>query len=207
MFCLKKSRSAKTLFNFIAPVYGAFYGRQKRYYIKVLDKMRHSINFSEYKSVIDVGCGTGALCSALNQQGLSVTGIDQVQKMLDIAVKKEGNESIQFLQKSVLERLPYEDKNFDISIASFLAHGLKAHERKILYAEMNRVTKHFVIIYDYIKNKSLLIKIIERLEGGDYFNFIKHTKNEMRGFFHDIRTVNINLRSAWYICAAIRTTD
>ena len=197
----KNKKKKKGVFDWIAPIYGLFYNYQKMHYKAVIDGAQDELNFSAYKNIIDVGCGTGALCSMLNQRGVVVTGVDPVQRMLSIAAKKQENKAIEFIQASVLERMPFEDKSFDVSIASYVAHGLKEYERKIMYVEMSRITKHLVIIYDYNEKRSTLTNIIEWLEGGDYFNFIKKAKSEMKENFRDIRVVDVDLRAAWYICS------
>jgi ubiquinone/menaquinone biosynthesis C-methylase UbiE len=181
-------------------MYDWFYGHQKRHYDSVLDSVYKELDLTTYENIVDVGCGTGALCSVLNQRGLNVTGIDQSEKMLGLAMAKQENNSIEFLQANVLERLPFKDKTFDVSIASFVAHGLKAEERKTLYAEMSRITRHLVIIYDYNQNRSILVNIIEWLEGGDYFNFIKMAEYEMKKCFPHIRSIDLGVLSTWYVC-------
>ena len=72
-----------------------------------------------------------------------------------------------------------------------------------MYAEMSRVTKHIVIIWDYNTKRSVLTNIIEWVEGGDYFNFIKKAKVEMKENFRDARVVDVGVRAAWYICVPI----
>lgn len=195
---MDKKRSG--VFDWIAPVYGLFYNYQTRHYKEILDRTLNKLDFSEYKSIIDVGCGTGALSSLLNQRGLRVTGVDPAQKMLHIAAKKQDNKDVVFVKASVLERMPFEDKSFDISIAAYVAHGLKEDERKIMYAEMSRITRYLVIIYDYNKKRSVLTNIIEWLEGGDYFTFIKQAQIEMKESFRDIRVLDVALRAVWYAC-------
>ena len=189
------------VFDLIAPIYGLFYDYQKRHYNAVLDRVQNELDFSAYKNIIDVGCGTGALCSVLHQRGFAVTGVDLVRKMLNIAEKKQENKAIEFIQTSVLVSMPFQDKSFDISIAAYVAHGLKEDKRKIMYAEMSRITKHLVIIYDYNEARSILTNIIEWLEGGDYFNFIRKAKSEMKENFRDTRVVDVDLRATWYICS------
>lgn len=165
-----------------------------------MDKASTILDLASFDTVIDVGCGTGALCSVLSTKGLSVTGIDQAERMLDHAKRQPENKDIEFLLASVLENLPFEDQSFDISIASYVAHGLHGVERISMYHEMGRVTKHKVIIYDYNLNRSLLISIIEWLEGGDYFGFIKHAEQEMKTCFSDVVVMDVDPRAAWYIC-------
>lgn len=188
------------VFNLIAPVYGMFYDYQKKTYAANVDILQNVMDFSKYKNIIDVGCGTGALCFVLNQKGLMVTGLDSSQRMLKIGAKKPGNKGVEFVKANTLERLPFEGKRFDLSVASYVAHGLKRNERKIMYAEMSRITKHMVIIYDYNEKRSVMTNIMEWMEGGDYFNFIKKTKTEMKKSFKDVHVINAGVRGAWYIC-------
>lgn len=197
---LDGNKGKSSVFDLIAPIYGLFYDNQKKHYSEILDRLQKEMEFSKYRKVIDVGCGTGALCSVLNQRGFAVTGVDPAKKMLRIARRKQENATIEFVQANALEGLPFEDKSFDVSFASYVAHGLKGHERKTMYAEMSRITKHLVIIYDYSGKRSVLTSAIEWLEGGDYFNFIKVVKPELRDSFYDMSAIDVALRGALYIC-------
>jgi len=199
--------TSSLLFNSIAPVYGLFYNVQKKRFTEVIEGVENELDLSSFKTIIDIGCGTGALCSVLNGKGLSVTGIDPANKMLEIARNKQKNKEINFIQADVLEGLPFEDNSFDIAIASYVAHGLKTEERKRMYVEMSRVTEEWVVIYDYNDKRSLLITIIEWLEGGDYFHFIRNAEPEMRdcvsemkSCFSEVKVINVDTRAAWYIC-------
>jgi ubiquinone/menaquinone biosynthesis C-methylase UbiE len=200
-------KNSSVLFNLIAPVYGLFYKAQKKRFAEVIEGVENELDLSSFETVIDVGCGTGALCSVLHAKRLSVTGIDPAGKMLDIARSKKENKNIFFVQADVLEGLPFEESTFDVAIASYVAHGLKAEERKQMYAEMSRVAKGLVIIYDYNDRRSLLITVVEWLEGGDYFHFIENAEpemkdcfSEMKSCFSEVKVVNVDTRAAWYIC-------
>lgn len=197
---INSRKSKKSVFEIIAPVYGLFYNYQKKHYHSVISGVSDRLDLSGYKSVIDIGCGTGALCAVLRQKGLEVTGIDPAQRMLDVAIRNRHNDDILFFHANALEQLPFEDKSFDVSIASYVAHGLKADERQVLYAEMGRITRELVIIYDYNKNRSMLTSFVEWLEGGDYFNFIQIAEDEMKKSFRDIQVMDVGARAAWYIC-------
>ena len=203
-------KNSSFLFNSIAPIYGLFYEKQKNHYRRVIKKASEKLNLSLFDNVLDVGCGTGALCSILNEIGLTVTGIDPADRMLKIAKRQPENKKITFIQGNVLEQLPFEDKLFDISFASYVAHGLQKNERKQMYAEMNRVTKSKVIIYDYNQKRTLLTSIIEWLERGDYFQFIKEAEKEMNNCvyemkecFSEVKVIEVDTKAAWYICTPI----
>jgi|LGVE01.1.fsa_nt_gb ubiquinone/menaquinone biosynthesis C-methylase UbiE len=195
------------LFNSIAPIYGLFYKIQKKNFRKTIEQIQQEFDILEFKSIIDIGCGTGAFCSVLNEKGMSVTGIDAAEKMLKIARSKPENKDINFFQADILEKLPFEDNHFEIAITSYVAHGLKQAQRKQMYAEMGRVAKKRVIIHDYNNQRSFGTSLIEWLEGGDYFHFIRHAEPEMKDCmtklkpcFSEVRVVNVGVRANWYIC-------
>jgi ubiquinone/menaquinone biosynthesis C-methylase UbiE len=203
-------KNSSLIFNLIAPIYGLFYEMQKSHYGTVLDRVSEVLDLTSYDTVLDVGCGTGALCSVINEKGLAVTGIDPADKMLRIAKRQPENKTITFIQANVLEQLPFGNKAFDISIASYVAHGLQKNERKKMYVEMSRVSKSKVIIYDYNQKRGLLTSIIEWLEHGDYFYFIKEAKeemeqcvSEMKECFSEVNVVDVDSKAAWYICTPI----
>jgi len=196
-----------SVFNLIAPVYALFFNMQRKRFEKIIERAGTELDIQSYRTILDVGCGTGALCFVLHEKGLSVTGVDPAEKMLQAARKKSENTSIRFIQANVLQTLPYKDKEFDISIASYVAHGLQPEQRRLMYAEMSRVTKEKVIIHDYNANRSLLTTIIEWLERGDYFRFIEVAEKEMTSCmdegnpcFTKVTVINVDTRASWYIC-------
>jgi len=191
----KKSR----MFDLIAPVYSLYYTSQQRRYRAALGLIRDTLDGAGCKSVLDIGCGTGALCSVLHESGYAVTGVDSSAKMLAHA-KKKSPAGIAYLQADAVSPLPFADKSFDLCVASYVAHGLKAGERKALYAETDRLAYRFVILYDYSGGRSLLTNLIEWLEGGDYFNFIRSAESELGQAFERLTVVPADIRAAWYVC-------
>jgi len=200
-----------TLFNRISYFYGLFYERQKRHFFRVIQQVGPKISLEQYKTVLDVGCGTGALCAALAQSGFLVTGIDPAEKMLAVGRNKKENAKVSFLVGDATQRLPFLDHAFDVSIASYVAHGMQAEQRKKMYREMNRVTRYKVIIYDYNRNRSFWTNVVEWIEGGDYFHFIKHAQTELEDCktqlehcFAQVEMIEVNTRAAWYVCTPIQ---
>lgn len=200
-------RRGEYLFNRIAPVYGWFYHWQKKRFLRLLNNVPPTVELARCSSVLDVGCGTGALCAALQEKGLQVYGVDPAPRMLAVARKKIGDAPIQFVEGNVLAGLPFEDKQFDLSFASHVAHGLKPEARARMYAEMARVTRGKVIIHDYNSKRKPLTSLIEWLEHGDYFHFIHQAESEMRQCqdglkkcFSTVDVVQVGEQAAWYIC-------
>ena len=189
-----------SVFDWIAPIYGLFYKRQIRQFQKVIDQLSAEIDITDGQTAIDVGCGTGALCAVLTNKGLKVTGADPSVPMLRVAAKKHTGQNISFTRANALERMPFEDGSFDLTFTSYVLHGLKAADRKTMYAELGRITKDYVIIHDYNEKRSLHTTIVEWLEGGDYFGFIKNAPREISDSFDQVRTVTVGSRAVCYIC-------
>jgi len=187
------------VFQVIAPIYGCFYNMQKRNYHDGLKQLLTQLDFTTIIKVVDIGCGTGALASVLNQMGFQVTGIDSSSGMLQKGIQKEENRNIRFIKGNIIERLPFEDKSFDASFASLVAHGFSLEDRKIMYTEMNRISKKYMILLDYNKNRTLLTDIAERLEGSDYFNFIQQAEIELRQQFSNVTVIPNANQTDWYI--------
>ena len=189
-----------SLFSAIAPMYGLFYGHQKRKFRELLAPGKMPLDLGGFTNAIDIGCGTGALCAALFERGLAVHGVDRAEGMLKAARERPGHAGLRFSQGDAIKGLPFPDKCFDLAFASHVAHGLRAPQRQALYREMARLAKQYVILYDYFDRSSPLTSLIERLEGGDYFRFIKEAPGELRALFPRLEMLSAGKRSGWYIC-------
>jgi len=201
------SSDTRGLFNRISVPYGWFFGHQRRMYQRALDVLSQHVTLQDYRTALDIGCGTGALALELAEQGLSVTGVDTAAGMLAVARKNTEGSGIRYLQADVLSGLPFDDDAFEMSFASFVAHGLEPDERSLLYRELARVTSDLVLLYDYNKKRSLVTDVVEWAEGGDYFRFIRSVPREMeecvhamRRCFADVSIVPAAERANWYLC-------
>ena len=94
------------------------------------------------KTVLDIGCGTGASTKPLMDAGLRATGIDPSAYMLDMAAKNLGNRVD--LHRGVAEDLPFDDNSFNyaslITTLEFVETPQKALE------EACRVAKDRIFI-------------------------------------------------------------
>lgn len=188
------------VFDIIAPIYGLFFNMQRKSFREVIDRLGEDIGFEGRKRILDVGCGTGALMSVLSGDRHTVWGIDGSEKMLQVAKKRLKGKDIELFKGNAAKELPFRDKSFDMSIASYVAHGMVKDDRISMYREMKRVTDGIVVIHDYNKVRSLMTSIVEKLEGGDYFEFIRQPDVEMKEVFSSVRVLNAGKRSAWYVC-------
>lgn len=194
----KMFNNKKSIFSYIAPIYSLFYKSQKKSFNESVIKAKDLIDITKYESVVDIGCGTGALADVLRELGLEVTGIDREQIMIDIASKRLGN-SAECKQADLIKGLPFEDDTFDVAITSYVAHGFEKEGREILFAEMKRVAREIVILHDFNKTRSLVVTVLEILERSDYFNFINVIEDEMKQYFGNADSIEVGPRANWYI--------
>lgn len=77
---------------------------------------------------LDVGCGTGTIARGLAQHGLTVTGIDPAQPLLDQARHLDRDAGVDVTYYTgAAEALPFDTQSFDIVIAGQCWHWLDRH--------------------------------------------------------------------------------
>ncbi|MEJ2484890.1 MAG: methyltransferase domain-containing protein [Anaerolineales bacterium] len=87
--------------------------------------------------VLEIGCGTGALCVRMAQQGAQVTGIDLSPQMLGEASKNvaaeelEGQISLKLMDASLVGEV-FSPGQFDLIVASFSLSEMQAAEQQYL---------------------------------------------------------------------------
>ena len=85
--------------------------------------------------VLEIGCGTGALCVRMAQQGAQVTGIDLSPQMLGEASKNvaaeelEGQISLKLMDASLVGEV-FSPGQFDLIVASFSLSEMQAAEQQ-----------------------------------------------------------------------------
>lgn len=97
------------------------------------------------QSVLDVGCGTGTLAIAAGRRvGPTgrVHGVDASARMVARARKKAGKAGVDVVfTQGVVERLPYEDRQFDAVLSTLMLHHLPGAARRQCVREIRRVLR------------------------------------------------------------------
>lgn len=88
--------------------------------------------------VLDAGCGSGPLASALGDRGAIVSGFDLSPVMVDLARERLGHDA-DLRVADLGEQLPYADDAFDIVVCSLTMHYLKDWAGPL--AELRRVLR------------------------------------------------------------------
>ena len=189
-------KNHKLLFNIIAPGYNWFFNGQTRNYSEVLSKYIDNLEVPHKGRVLDVGCGTGALTKAFADLNYKVTGIDMAEMMLRYGSRR----GLDCMYGNIIDGLEFEDKSFDLVVFAFVAHGLDRDKRRKLFLEAARLSRGKVLFHDYSSERNIMTNIIEYIEGGDYFNFIKTGLEEMQEVFSKVEVISIKKYTNWYTC-------
>jgi ubiquinone/menaquinone biosynthesis C-methylase UbiE len=99
-------------------------------------------------TLLDVGCGTGAIAAALERHGIKATGIDLVPEFVRIA--QELHPSIMF-QVAEAESLPFPPESFTfVTLASVLEH---VRDWRLTLGEAARVLAPGGVLYLHTSNR------------------------------------------------------
>ncbi len=190
------SKVHRYIFEIIAPVYNWFFKSQNNRYREILLHNEALLDVPQGSRVLDIGCGTGALTQAFASVGYSVTGVDIAWNMVAFGRKR----GLDCRYGNVLEGLDFPDGTFDLVVCAYVVHGLDRSMRAEFFKEAARISKGPVLIHDYARERPFGTTLIEFLEGGGYFSFIKTGEAEMRNFFPDVSVVSVGKNACWYIC-------
>jgi ubiquinone/menaquinone biosynthesis C-methylase UbiE len=113
------------------------------------------------ESVLDVGCGTGALtrlAAGAVAPGGHAVGIDASPQMIATARKKAENVPGLEFQVAPVEQLPLEAGAFDVVVSSLMLHHLPDELKRQGLAEVRRVLKPRgrLVVVDLVKTGGLL---------------------------------------------------
>lgn len=89
-------------------------------------------------AVLDAGCGSGPLASALHERGARVTGLDASAAMVGLARRRLGQDA-DVRVGDLREPLPFDDGAFDLVVASLVLHYLQDWSGPL--AELRRVLR------------------------------------------------------------------
>lgn len=193
---LSHSERHARLFERIARPYAWFFHGQLRTYARCFEIGRSLLPDPAGRRALDIGCGTGAFTRALAREGWEVRGVDVARAMLERA----RTQGLSCDPGDALRGLAEPDSSFDLVTAAYVAHGLRREDRAKLFSEMRRLSRDTVLFHDYTADRSPLVTIVEYLEHGDYFNFIRTGLEELREAFPSVQILRVGAWSAWYVC-------
>lgn len=102
-----------------------------------------------YKTVLDVGVGTGRFAKPLQAKDFEVVGVDISRKMMGKAVEK----GVDNLFRGDACFLPFVDNSFDVAVCVHILHLIC--EWKIALREICRVTQGIMVSTNYVRRDPL----------------------------------------------------
>ena len=139
------------------------------------------------ESVLDVCCGSGAQVYEYSRKGLAAHGVDNSQRMLDLAqlYYAKSNMSSVSLTLADAAHLPFADGSFDFTSISLALHDKDVTLVDNIIREMKRVTDPggALVFADYSMPlprciTGYFIRVIEFFAGALHFsNFRRYLKN------------------------------
>jgi len=106
----------------------------------VLERINKTISLipTDVKTVLEVGCGNGAIINRLQKRGLDCFGVD---------VSEEGLKYVKCKKKLMSgDHLDFKNNSFDLVICSEVLEHLSLHVYKKTLKELERVAKKYILI-------------------------------------------------------------
>jgi ubiquinone/menaquinone biosynthesis C-methylase UbiE len=126
------------------------------------------------ETVLDVGCGTGALALVVKEQvGLTglVYGIDPSSQMIAYARSKAARRNLSIdYRLEVVEQLAFPDRSFDLVLCTWMIHHLPADDKRRGLAEIARVLKpggRLLLVDSHLERLPLPDRVFSQTETGD----------------------------------------
>jgi ubiquinone/menaquinone biosynthesis C-methylase UbiE len=121
-------------------------------------------------SVLDLATGTGMLAGAFAERGHVVTGLDFADRLLVRARRRFPRVRFDHLDLVNLDQV--DTGAYDVVCMGYVLHGLSAGFRRYILNHSARIAAQHVLIVDYGCRGSWLIRLIERVEGPHYPEFV-----------------------------------
>lgn len=128
---------------------------------------------AEGSSVLDVGCGTGLLCSALvRQKKCRVVGLDLSLRMLEFARTSFHDPGLTFVHGDATDLSRFADRFFDYATVLMLVHELPASQQLLVLKEALRAARRAIVIDASVplprNAEGLGIRFVEATFGHDH---------------------------------------
>ena len=111
------------------------------------------------KKVINIGYG---FINYIYDERLTAIniGIDKAFNVVSYAVYKKGVSKSKFIVADA-EHIPFKDRAFDTSVASFIVHHISL-DHKLVLDEIRRVTKDYIVIIDHVLSRNKIKALIQK---------------------------------------------
>ena len=174
------------------------------------------------ESVLDVGCGTGALTRLARErvgETGKVYGIDAAPQMINVARHKAAKHNLAIdFQVGLIEQLAFPDDSFDVVLSSLMMHHLPEELKRRGLTEIARVLKPGgrLLILDFQPRQTGEIhkRLMQQHSNHDFLAHLLHVGKKMGGIqnlplvmeevgFSEIETGGTKFRSLGFVLGRI----
>lgn len=125
-------------------------------------------------NVLDVATGSGILAAAFSRRGHRVCGLDFSERLLKRARKRFRNIDFKIFDLINLAEIPA--SSYGIVSTGYLLHGLSEEFRETILKNIGRIAAEYVVIFDYGSRGGWFVRLIERVEGSNYLQFVSTSR-------------------------------
>ena len=124
----------------------------------VAESLIKNYNLTNHSSILDIGCGKGFLLYEIKLllPDINISGIDISTYGVKNS-KEEVRDKIKVFD--VKNKLPFKDKQFDLSFSLNCIHNLKIFDLGLALSEMQRVSKKSYLLVDSIRSSEELFNL------------------------------------------------
>lgn len=156
-----------------------------------------SLGVTSDMSIVDIACGTGQYSALTNAEYL---GVDLNPKYINHAQKiyREPNKKFLCTDANNLPR----SAAYDAALLIDATHHITDGENKKLFETLNRLTKHYVIICDPIKQKTgnIIGRFFTSLDRGSYIRSKQDTLDLISNMFNVRKVMDLKIMGIESIC-------
>lgn len=157
---------SRRFFNLVAPAFAVI----DRHLLPAYRDLLKELELPPEWSVLDLASGTGTLAQAFSERGHSLSGIDFAVRLLRKAEKRVPEAHFRLMDLANLGR--FADSSFDLVSMAYLLHGVPVEFRNFILSEARRIAIHQILIFDYPAPGPWYVRLIERIEGPHYPDFV-----------------------------------
>lgn len=175
---------------------------------KVYDRLTSHIKKGQ--TILDLGCGTGALTLRAAQKGAKVKGIDINAQMLEIAqkqvIKKNLLQNINLCEMGVAELETEKSDSYDMVMSGLCFSELSEDELIFTLKEVKRILKPggFLHVADEVRPKNILKRI---LNGIVKFPLVIITSIIAQTTIHSIENLPEKIKESGLLIESVRLNN
>jgi len=188
----------RRFYRLVMPAFKIISRRMQKDYRSAFPLLLEQVSIDNTTTILDVGTGTGGLAGLFLEFTSHVTGIDISADMIAEGRKRYGDR-IDFRQMPAHEMAEFADGQFDLVTAAYSLHDMDNEYRLRVLKEMRRVARKHVVIFDFVKNRNLLILAVEMLEGSYYWDFVNSIDCQLTQVFPRYEIIIVLKRMGLYI--------